>query len=180
MVITGEEYERTYLGLWFSLSFGFSKLYGGVMDIQKENANFGDYCSIEQKRYGVSNEFYGYKVVNRLRSNSWIDVPVDARNSRPNRHDEIADIVEVISCTVGCDVVERFRISDLTRVWPAKASAVPEGFVLVSHKDLLDLTVAINAVDLATHTDSKTNEVREIWQTIAIKLSSLGEAQEQK
>ena len=60
----------------------------------------------------------------------------------------------------------------------AKAQAVPEGFALVSHKDLLDLTNAINAVDLATHTDSKTNEVREKWQNIALKLMALGESQE--
>ena len=61
----------------------------------------------------------------------------------------------------------------------AKSQAVPEGFLLVSSQELLDLTVAINAVDLATHTDNKTNEVREMWQDIAIKLSKLGEDQEQ-
>ncbi len=62
----------------------------------------------------------------------------------------------------------------------AKAQAVPEGFVLVSQKDLLELTIAINAVDLATHTESKTNEVREMWQQVALKLMALGIAQEQK
>lgn len=61
----------------------------------------------------------------------------------------------------------------------AKSQAVPEGFLLVSSKELLDLTVAINALDLATHTESKTNEVREMWQDIALKLMALGEAQEQ-
>ena len=60
----------------------------------------------------------------------------------------------------------------------AKAQAVPEGFVLVSSKSLCELAIAINNVDLATHTENKTNEVREMWQDIAIKLSSLGEAQE--
>lgn len=79
------------------------------------------------------------------------------------------------------DVTGTWSVDQMvTHVWQAAKASVAEGFVLVSHKDLLDLTVAINAVDLATHTDSKTNEVREIWQTIAIKLSSLGEAQEQK
>lgn len=53
-----------------------------------------------------------------------------------------------------------------------------EGFAVVSHKDLLGLTVAINAVDMATHTESKTNEVREMWQDIALKLMALGEAQD--
>ena len=55
----------------------------------------------------------------------------------------------------------------------AKAQAVPEGFVLVSQKDLLELTIAINAVDLATHTEGKPNEVREMWQQVALKLGVL-------
>jgi uncharacterized protein with PIN domain len=53
-----------------------------------------------------------------------------------------------------------------------------EGFVIVSQKDLLELTIAINAVDLATHTESKTNEVREMWQQVALKLMALGISQE--
>lgn len=60
----------------------------------------------------------------------------------------------------------------------AKNQAVPEGFALVSQKDLLELTIAINAVDLATHTESKTNEVREMWQQAALKLMALGTSQE--
>ena len=62
--------------------------------------------------------------------------------------------------------------------WQAKAQAVPKGFALVRQKDLLELTIAINAVDLATHTESKTNEVREMWQQVAIKLMALGTTQE--
>ena len=62
----------------------------------------------------------------------------------------------------------------------AKAQAWHEGFVVVNQKDLLELTIAINAVDLATHTESKTNEVREMWRQVALKLMALGTAQEQK
>ena len=62
----------------------------------------------------------------------------------------------------------------------ARAQAVPEGFALVSQKELLELTIAINAVDLATHTESKTNEVREMWQKVALKLMALGTTQEPK
>lgn len=67
-----------------------------------------------------------------------------------------------------------------TQTWEAwqaaKAQAVPDGFVVVNQKDLLELTIAINAVDLATHTESKTNEVREMWQQVALKLMALGTA----
>ena len=69
--------------------------------------------------------------------------------------------------------------NDSLRIWQAaKAQAVPEGFVIVSQRDLLELTIAINAVDLATHTESKTNEVCEMWQQVALKLMALGISQE--
>ena len=55
----------------------------------------------------------------------------------------------------------------------AKAQAVPDGFVLVSQKELMELAIAINAVDLATHTEEKPNEVREMWQQVALKLDAL-------
>lgn len=55
----------------------------------------------------------------------------------------------------------------------AKAQAVPDGFVLVSQKELMELAIAINAVDLATHTEEKPNEVREMWQQVALKLGAL-------
>ena len=59
-------------------------------------------------------------------------------------------------------------------IWlSAKAQAVPDGFVLVSYKDLLELAIAINSVDLATHTEEKPNEVREMWQQVALKLDAL-------
>lgn len=76
-------------------------------------------------------------------------------------------------------IAEREYLKGARDAWQAvKAQAVPEGFVIVSQKDLLELNIAINAVDLATHTESKTNEVREMWQQVALKLMALGTAQE--
>ena len=77
-------------------------------------------------------------------------------------------------------LVYQLKESHFTAWQAAKAQAVPDGFALVSQKDLLELTIAINAVDLATHTESKTNEVREMWQQVALKLMALGAAQEPK
>ena len=59
-----------------------------------------------------------------------------------------------------------------------KNTNIEDGYVLDSSKDILDLTVAINAVDLATHTESKTNEVRELWRDVALKLTNLGKVDE--
>ena len=59
-----------------------------------------------------------------------------------------------------------------------KNTNIEDGYVLVSSKDILDLTIAINAVDLATPTESKTNEVRELWRDVALKLTNLGKVDE--
>ena len=139
------------------------------MDIQE--ICFGDFCTIEQKRYVGPNEFYGYKVVGRKKSNVWSDVPVDANNREETRHDYIDDVVTVVCNNLDDRTVYQFRVSDLASV--RKAQAVPDGFVLVSQKELLELFIAINAVDLATHTEEKPNEVREMWQQVALKLGAL-------
>ena len=55
----------------------------------------------------------------------------------------------------------------------AQKVAVPDTHILVSHEDLLNLTIEINVVDLATHTENKTNEIREMWRDIATKLMYL-------
>ena len=38
--------------------------------------DFGDHVLIEQKRHGVENEIYLHKVIRRLESNTFVDVPV--------------------------------------------------------------------------------------------------------
>jgi hypothetical protein len=76
------------------------------------NLDFGDYCTIEQKRYGAPNEFYQYKVIGRLRSNSYRAVPVDGCAPH-NVRGEMCDVVRVICCGVLEDTVEKFRIQDV-------------------------------------------------------------------
>ena len=99
----------------------------------------------------------------------------------PNiQYNELENVYELIEwCEEYSEALNEINSSWCT--WQAaKAQAVPEGFALVSQKDLLELTVAINAVDLATHTESKTNEVREMWQQVALKLMAIGTTQEPK
>ena len=77
-------------------------------------------------------------------------------------------------------LLEQFEINNklVEQIEKLKTQAVPEGFVLVSQKELLELVIAINAVDLATHTEGKPNEVREMWQQVALRLMALGISQE--
>ena len=95
---------------------------GVKMDIQK--IGFGDFCTIEQKRYVGPNEFYSYKVVGRKKSNVWTDVPVDANNEKETLHDHLDDVVTVVCNNLDDRTVHQFRVSDLASV--RKSQAVPE------------------------------------------------------
>jgi hypothetical protein len=74
--------------------------------------DFGDYCLIEQKRYGVENEMYKHKVIGKLSSNSWVDVPVQTP-AKEVLHDEIDVVVACICCGVSETEVRRYRMSDI-------------------------------------------------------------------
>jgi hypothetical protein len=74
--------------------------------------DFGDYSLIEQKRYGVENEMYKHKVIGKLSSNSWVDVPVQTP-AKEVLHDEIDVVVACICCGVNETEVLRYRLCDI-------------------------------------------------------------------
>jgi len=76
---------------------------------------FGDYVEIEQKRYGVENEMYSHKVIGRLKSNSYVDVPVYSPYEE-KLHPKIVDVVACITCGVIEKDVLNYRISDVRRI----------------------------------------------------------------
>jgi len=78
--------------------------------------DFGDYCIIEQRRYGVENEQYTYKVIGGGgRANYYREVPVDVCGP-VKLHGEMCDVVKVICCGVVEEKVETFRLQDVKRV----------------------------------------------------------------
>lgn len=79
-----------------------------LLDIPK----FGDYITVEQQRYGVPNQYYTYKVVGTLKSNSYTPVPVVSNGERIIDKDSYL-IVRAIQCGVSEETVERFRIQDV-------------------------------------------------------------------
>ena len=81
--------------------------------------DFGDYCWIEQKRFGVPNEMYQYKVIGRLRSNAWVDVPVGPPFPIEAKiHSDGPDLTPVLRC-ICCGIDETrvfsFREADCFR-----------------------------------------------------------------
>lgn len=78
-----------------------------------EDLKFGDYCVIEQKRYGVDNEHYKYKVIGSGRANYYRGVPVDS-NDVSIKSGEVCGIVKAICCGVCEEKVETFRLQDIS------------------------------------------------------------------
>lgn len=75
---------------------------------------FGDYAIIEQKRHGVPNEMFVHKVIGQLRSNTWVDVPVQSPATE-TPHDEMEDVCWCICCGVDETKVRKYRVKDMQR-----------------------------------------------------------------
>ncbi len=74
--------------------------------------DFGSYVYIEQHNYGAKNDMFVHKVINVLKSNTYVDVPVKL----PRKETIHKDIVYVASC-ICCGVSERdvfrYRLEDI-------------------------------------------------------------------
>ena len=94
---------------------------------------FGSYCYIEQKRYGVPNEKFLYKIIGKFTSNAWSIVPVDANDKEPHIFNHSEEVVNVVCCGVCEDKIERYKLSDVE---------------IISNKDQ-QLTIIQKALELA-------------------------------
>lgn len=75
---------------------------------------FGDYCTIEQKRFGVPNEIYLHKVIGAdSQSNSYVDVPVQSPAKETLHPGELVDVVRCVCCGVDEREILKYRASDL-------------------------------------------------------------------
>lgn len=81
---------------------------------------FGDYAIIEQKRHGVPNEMFVHKVVGQLRSNTWVDVPVQSPATE-TIHGEMEDVCLCICCGVDETKVRKYRVKDMCHRSPVSA-----------------------------------------------------------
>ncbi|MDS7839277.1 hypothetical protein PTQ46_03475 [Klebsiella michiganensis] len=86
----------------------------------KTEFKFGDYAIIEQKRHGAPNEMFVHKVIDQLRSNTWVDVPVQSPATE-TMHDEMEDVCLCICCGVDETEVRKYRVKDMRRRSPVSA-----------------------------------------------------------
>jgi len=74
--------------------------------------DFGDYAFIEQKRYGCDNEMYMHKVIGKLNSNGYVDVPVQCP-AKETLHEEVIPVIACICCGVQETEVRKYRDVDV-------------------------------------------------------------------
>jgi hypothetical protein len=87
--------------------------------LERTNASkptFGDYVTLEMKRYGVPNEYFIHDVMTHpFTSNSWRNVPIDARDPEEHLHDMSETVISV--CTQGFHLsgwhIFNVRLSDV-------------------------------------------------------------------
>lgn len=79
---------------------------------KEKSLDFGDYARIEQKRHGCENEMYLHKVITRLKSNSYVDVPVQSPATE-TRHDEIVEVISCICCGIQERDVRKYKATDV-------------------------------------------------------------------
>jgi len=74
--------------------------------------DFGDYCIIKQKRCDCEDEEYLHKVIGKLNSNRYVDVPVQVP-AREVTHDKIEEVVACVCCGADEREILRYRVVDV-------------------------------------------------------------------
>ena len=96
----------------------------GGINIPKDDIDFGDYVLIEQKRYGVPNEMFQFKVIGSYQSNAYRDVPMEFAEHDMKWHPDVVDVLNVICCGIDETKVDTVRKADVrlikSRHWEAE------------------------------------------------------------
>ncbi len=115
---------------------------------KRGSIDFGDYVAIEQKRFGVENEIFLYKVIGTLESNGYVDIPVRVADPEVC-HDKIVPVAACVCCGVSERTVCRFRISDLLPVeeskWAGYSASQDIRTLLDAVKELEDIAGKMHA-----------------------------------
>lgn len=117
------------------------------MNRERELLKFGNYVTIEMKRYGVENEHYIHKVIRQLESNVWVDVPVQEA-AKESMHKEVVPVVSCICCGVDETKVLRFRVSDVKPTRLLTDTSPQQQKPLAEHK-ILELSKKLGRLEFA-------------------------------
>jgi len=89
---------------------------GIANDFQPNTDLFGWYANIPTSH---NNEPFLYKVINRLKSNSYCDVPI-LHDSKPTLHKEMVEILSVICCGLDESKVTRVALKECHLISPER------------------------------------------------------------
>lgn len=138
---------------------------------KSKKLGFGDYVDIEMKRYGVSNEMYQHKVINHLRSNVWVDVPVQSPATE-RLHKEMEDVVSCVVCGISETEVLKYRLKDVKPYIQPRNAVIKE--------DLLQGLMDIFTYGSTYSQEWLDNKRKEITNYLLIKALKTNESKEVK
>ncbi|EPY5152383.1 hypothetical protein ACXDS0_003796 [Klebsiella variicola] len=111
----------------------------------KISFKFGDYALIEQKRHGVPNEMFVHKVIDHLRSNTWVDVPVQSPATE-TIHGEMEDVCLCICCGVSETEVRKYRVKDMHHRSPVSMAADGKRGATITLQAVNELIASLESV----------------------------------
>ncbi|HGV3475102.1 TPA: hypothetical protein ACNGYY_003493 [Klebsiella quasipneumoniae subsp. similipneumoniae] len=132
----------------------------------KTEFKFGDYAIIEQKRHGVPNEMFVHKVIDQLRSNTWVDVPVQSPATE-TMHDEMEDVCLCICCGVDETEVRRYRVKDMRRHSPVSAVTDEKKGSTITLQAVNELIASLESAGELSIKETKVMALAKAYQQLA-------------
>lgn len=127
---------------------------------------FGDYAIIEQKRHGVPNEMFVHKVIDQLRSNTWVDVPVRSPATE-TMHDKMEDVCLCICCGIDETEVRRYRVRDMRRHSPVSLVADEKRGSTITLQAVNELIASLESAGELSIKETKVMALAKAYQQLA-------------
>lgn len=139
---------------------------------------FGDYAIIEQKRHGVPNEMFVHKVIDQLRSNTWVDVPVQSPATE-TLHDEMEDVCWCICCGVDETEVRAYRVKDMQRsnLSPDGGEVTALALTLENSREASGCPAGVDLQDWVKQLASESVALKQFPEQIVKFIGSLGSSE---
>lgn len=141
----------------------------------KTEFKFGDYAIIEQKRHGVPNEMFVHKVIDQLRSNTWVDVPVQSPATE-TIHDEMEDVCLCICCGIDETEVRRYRVKDMRHRSPVSAVADEKKGSTITLQAVNELIASLESAGELSIREQKFLKLAKAYQQLAAENAALKSA----
>ena len=132
----------------------------------KTEFKFGDYAIIEHKRHGAPNEMFVHKVIDQLRSNTWVDVPVQSPATE-TIHDEMEDVCLCICCGVDETEVRRYRVKDMLHRSPVYAVTDEKKGSTITLQAVNELIASLESAGELSIRETKVMALAKAYQQLA-------------